>query len=228
MNLKLIFALAAGTLCVSGVAPAQTLDAAFSRMDKAAAGFKSVAADLNRVSYTALIKEKTTESGSIKIFRPKQNDTRMLVEFTQPETRAVAYQNKKVQLFYPKINTVQEYDMGKQASLIDQFLLLGFGTPSSDLKKSYAVKYLNEDTVEGQKSDHLELTPTNSEARQRVTRIEMWLNQSTGQPVQLQIFQPSKDYSLITYTNLKVNSGLTADAVALKLPKDVKKERPQR
>jgi len=37
--------------------------------------------------------------------------------------------------------------LGKKKSLVDQFLLLGFGTPGSDLKKSYSITLQGEETL---------------------------------------------------------------------------------
>ena len=38
------------------------------------------------------------------------------------------------QIYYPKSNTVEEYDLGKERAMIDQFLLLGFGSSSGIYK----------------------------------------------------------------------------------------------
>ena len=35
---------------------------------------------------------------------------------------------------YPKLKTVQEIDLGKRTDLIDQFLLVGFGTSGQELQ----------------------------------------------------------------------------------------------
>lgn len=196
-------------------------------MDKGAAGFRGITAKLRQVSHTAIINDTTEESGTITLYRPKPKDLRMLVEFTKPDVRAVTYANRKAQIYYPKLNVVQEYDLGKQSSLIDQFLLLGFGTPGSDLRKNYQVAYGGSETVNGVKTDRLELTPLAKEALNHIRKIEVWVADN-GQPVQQKIHQPSKDYRLISYTDLKVNPPLDDNSVKLQLPKGVKKETPQK
>ena len=204
------------------------LASTLARMDKAAAGFAGLTADIKSVSHTFIIKDTTEESGRMTLQRPKPRDTRMLVEFSKPEPRALSFAGRKVQIFYPKINTVQEYDLGKQSSLIDQFLLLGFGSTSSELRAGYDIKYLGESEAGGQMADRLELTPKSADARAHVNRIVLWLSQANGQPAQIQVFQPSKDYRLITYTRVALNPSLGKDAASLKLPKGVKRETPQK
>jgi outer membrane lipoprotein-sorting protein len=218
--------LAAVMLC--SAATAQNLQAVLSKLDQSSAGFKGLVADVKKVSYTNVIQDKSEESGRITLFRPKPKDLRMLVEFRQPDPRAVAFANRKAQIFYPKILTVQEYDLGKQGALVDQFLLLGFGTSGRELLSSYDIKYSGGEAIGGVKAQRLELVPKSEEARQHVRRIEMWISDSDGVPVQQKVHQPSKDYVLITYSAMQLNPTLTADSVKLKLPKGVKKEYPQK
>jgi outer membrane lipoprotein-sorting protein len=209
-------------------AAAATLEEAMARLDKAATGFRGLTASIKKTSYTAIIKESSEEYGRMTLFRPKPKDLRMLVEFEKPEIRAVAFQNRKIQIFYPKLMTVQEYDLGKQASLVDQFLLLGFGTSSKELNQSYDIKLTGEEVLPGGKADRLELVPKSEEARKSVKRIEIWISQADGTTVQQKVHQPSRDYVLISYTGIKLNPAMTEDSVKLRLPKGVKKETPQK
>lgn len=212
--------------CLGG--RASPLEDALARLDKAAAGFRGMTAQIRKMSYTALVKESDEESGRIILFRPKPKDLRMLVEFDRPSPRAVAFQGNKIQLYYPKLNTVQEYDLGKQAGLVDQFLLLGFGTPGRELRRAYTIRYVGEEKVNGVTTDRLELTPVSEEAARHVKSVEIWVSQTDGMVVQQKVNQPSRDYVLVTYTGIQVNPALTPAQVRLNLPKGVKKETPQR
>lgn len=209
-------------------AGAASLEEVLARMDRSAAGFRGLTASLRLISYTAIVKETSEESGRITIFRPKPRDMRMLVEISRPSARAVAYQGRKVQMFYPKLEVVREYDLGKQASLVDQYLLLGFGTPGSDLKKSYGIRLAGEEALNGVKTDRLELVPLSGEAVKHVRMFEIWVSQQDGIVVQQKLHQPSRDYMLFSYGDIKLNPALTEESVRLKLPKGVKKETPQK
>jgi outer membrane lipoprotein-sorting protein len=215
-------------LLLAPASSAASLDDVMARLDKSAASFRGLTASLKVVSYTALVKETTEESGRISILRPKPKDMRMLVEFTQPSARAVAFEGRKVQMYYPKLQVVREYDLGKQGSLVDQYLLLGFGTSSADLKKSYSLKYGGEESINGVKADRLELTPLGGEAVKHVRMFEIWVSQQDGIVMQQKLHQPSRDYMLFSYSDMKVNPALTAESVRLKVPKGVKKETPQK
>jgi|HigsolmetaAR202D_1030399.scaffolds.fasta_scaffold14241_2 Outer membrane lipoprotein-sorting protein len=228
--MRFSFLIAPALVCafsLTGFAATNGIDAVLARMDQSAAKFNALSANLRRVSFTAVLNETTSESGTILIRRPKPRDIQMLVEIREPDQKSVSYMNRKWQIFYPKINTVQEYDLGKQGALVDQALLLGFGTSTPELLRHYDVKYIGEDVVEGAPASRLELIPKSKEARQHIARVELWISEQ-GHPVQQKIHQPSKDYYLITYSDIKLNPSLTAESVKLKLPKNVKKEYPQR
>ena len=142
---------------------------------------------------------------------------------------AIAFAKSKVQMYYPKAKLVQEYNLAKEAHLVDQFLLLGFGTSGVELRKNYNIKYVEMTTIDGGKTDHLFLEPKAGEARDQVRGIDLWIAQPGGYPVRMKVLQPSRDTMEFQYSNLKINpSSLTEDSVKLKLPKGVKKETPQR
>jgi outer membrane lipoprotein-sorting protein len=209
-------------------AASPSLEEVLARLDKAAPAFRSLKANLKKLTYTAVIKESAEESGAITLLRPRPKDLRMLIEISRPDQKGVYYQNRKLQIYYPKMQTVQEFDLGKQGALVDQFLLLGFGSSAADLKAGYEIKLGGEEQVGAYRATRLELTPKSAQAREHVRLIELWISDELSQPVQQKIHQPSRDYILITYSDLKINPGLTEDAVRLNLPKGVKREYPQR
>lgn len=210
-------------LVLAAAASAQNLEATLGRMDRLSKGFRSATADLHKTAYTSVIKQSDESFGRLTVLRKSSKDLRMLVEIEKPDPGAVAYANDKVRIYYPKIAEVDEYDLsGKQSHLIEEFLLLGFGTSTSDLRKKYNIKYMEPATVQGLKADLLELVPKSTEAREHFPRIEMWISQDGGYPLRLKLYQPSKDYQEAEYTNVRVNPPtITEASVRMKLPKGV-------
>jgi outer membrane lipoprotein-sorting protein len=221
--------LLAAVALFAAAAGAQSVESTLSRMDALSRGFHGVSADVKKISFTYFAKDTEEESGRISLYRPSPQDIRMLVEFTRPEERAVAFAKSKVQMYYPKIKTVQEYNLGKDARLVDQYLLLGFGSSGSDLRKSYSIKYIEVATIDGGKADHLFLEPKAGEAREHVRGIDLWIAQPGGYPIRMKVLEPSRDSVEVQYSNVKINpSSVTEASVRLRLPKGVKKETPQK
>ncbi|MDR3717792.1 MAG: outer membrane lipoprotein carrier protein LolA [Bryobacteraceae bacterium] len=219
----------AAVALLAAAAGAQSVDATLSRMDALSKGFHGASADVKKISFTYFAKDTDEESGRIFFCRLSPQDMRVLIEFTKPEVRAVAFAKSKVQMYYPKINTVQEYDLGKAARLLDQYLLLGFGSSGSDLRKSYSIKYVEVAAIDGAKADHMFLEPKSGEARQHVRGIDLWIAQPGGYPIRMKVLEPSRDSTEVQYSNVKINpSSVTEASVRLRLPKGVKKETPQK
>ena len=191
------------------------------QMDQNAPKFTGLTADLAKVTYTKVIDEKTTESGSMSLKKIGPRDLQVLIDFVKPDAKTVAFRGRKAEMYYPKLKTVQEYDIGKQRGLVDQFLLVGFGTTGKELKTNYAVKYVGEETVGGQKTYKLD------QIKDKLRKLELWIAESGAYPVQQKFIQPSGDYYLFTYSGVKLNPQLTEEALRLKLPKGVKRERVQ-
>jgi outer membrane lipoprotein-sorting protein len=213
-----------GALC-AGAAP--TVDEVLAKMDAAAPKFNGMSASLSRVTYTSVLDEKSTETGKI-LLRKRGKDLQVRIDFTKPDPKIVAFRNRKAEIFLPKLNTVQEYDLGKQGDLVDQFLLVGFGTSGRDLKSGYEIKSAGEETIGNQKTWKLELTPTNAKVTDKLRRLELWIDQTGIYPVQQKFLEPSGDYYLFTYSEVKLNPDLSDDDLKLKLPKGVKRETPQK
>jgi len=197
-------------------------------MDSAATSFRGMTAKIRMISYTAIIKETTEESGTITLRSPKPRTVVALIDFEKPDKKSFSFRDKKAQIYLPKINTVQEYDLGKYDSLLTQGLLIGFGTSSKDLQRNYTISGGTDETIEGLKTSKLELVPTAETIRQHITRIELWVGTDTGLPVQEKLYRKSGDYTHIVYSDMKLQSNLTDEQVKLKLPGNVKKEYPQK
>lgn len=211
-----------------GVSQAQNADAVLARMDASSPAFRGVTAQLKRLIHTAVINDDSVETGSFSLLRTKGREPRVLIQIEKPDQRLVALNDRKAEVYNPKALVVQEFDLGKQKGLVDQFLLLGFGVSGKDIRKSYGVKYLGEDTVSGQKCSRLELTPKSGQVKEHFNRIELCVAESGGYPVRQKLFEPSGNFTDITYTGVKLNPAIRPEELALKLPANVKREFPQR
>jgi len=179
-----------------------TLEAVLKQLDAQAAGFQSLTADLDRTKVTVVVNDKSTESGRIQVRR----DDKMRIELTQPDERTILRDGNNFYIYNPKIHRVEEYNLGKKKSVVDQFLLLGFGTSGKSLTESYAISLRGEETLDGKKVVLLELAPKTDEVKRQLSKIQLWLDESTWIPLQQQFFETgSGDYFLIHYKNISRN-----------------------
>ena len=152
----------------------------------------------------------------------------MFIELTEPDPKSVALQDRKLEIYYPKIKTVQEFDVGKNRELMDQFFLLGFGTPRKELESAYTIRLIGPETVGSLTTTRLELTPKAQDVLQHLNKFELWVSDANGYPAQQKFYLPGGDYMLVTYSDLQLNVNLADSALRLQIPKDVKREYPQK
>src|ERR1700684_4668675 len=117
-----------------------TVDSVLPMMDKSAQDFHTLTADIEHIKYTDVVKDTSTEIGKLLLRR----DEKMRIEFFQPDRRTILRTGDSLFVFTPKINRVEEYDLGKNRDLVDQYVLLGFGTKSDSVRKSYDVTVIGE------------------------------------------------------------------------------------
>lgn len=206
---------------------AAELDAVLQRIDRAGTTFRGMSANVRRVSHTAVINEDNVDSGTMLLKRPKPRDMRMLVDLTEPDPKTVAFQGRKLEIYYPKIRTVDEFDVGKNRELLDQFFLVGFGTTRAEMVNAYQIHLLGPEKVGGRDTERLELIPKSKEVLQHLNKLELWISEA-GHPIQQKFYLPGGDYMLVTYSDMKINQELADSALKLHLPKNVKREYPQK
>ena len=208
------------------LAPAETVQSALARMDASAPEFHSMSANLNMVTYTAILSDSTTESGTVKMERNK-NETRALISFTGNSPRTIAFLDKTVQIYYPNLNLVQVYKLGKSSNSWINTCCSGFGTSGKDLAKGYDIKMAGTEKINGQDATKLELTPKEKSVREQLSKVEIWLPLDSGYPVQQKFYNPSGNYRLATYTNFELNPPLGAGSVEAEYSPGREVEYPQ-
>src|SRR4029077_4603696 len=189
----------------SGAQAALTVDAVLKQLDRGARMFESLTADVERTKVTVVVDDRSTESGQMQV----RHDDKMRIELTSPDPRTILRDGDHLFIYTPKTRQVEEYDLGKHRDLVDQFLLLGFGTSADNLKKGYLITVQGEENIGTQKVVRLELTPKSGDVRKQISKIELWLDEATWLPAQQKFYETgTEDYFIIRYTNVARNISL--------------------
>jgi len=192
-----------------------------SRMDDSANRLRTLSANLEYTKVTVLVDDKSTETG--RIFFRKSKNPQILIDIQKPEAKSILFKKNKAEIFYPKINQVQEYDLTEHSGILQQFLLLGFGTESGELKKSYNLKFVGEEVLEGDTTAIVELTPLKENVAAQLSKIQLWISEESWLPVQQKFFQPGGDYFIARYTQVRVNRRLPSSTFEIPAAKDAKR-----
>ncbi|HYG99100.1 MAG TPA: outer-membrane lipoprotein carrier protein LolA [Terriglobales bacterium] len=216
--------------CTFAVAQNGNLEKVLTQMDAAAANFKSAQADFVWDQYTKVVEEHDYQKGTI-YFRRESKGVQMAADINQhngqPDNKYVLFSGSSVQVYQPTMGQVTKYNVGKNKSEVESFLVLGFGGRGHDLLKSFDVKYAGSERVDGIDTQKLELTPKSASVRNNFNRIVLWIDPARGVSVQQQLFSPSGDYRLAKYSNIKLNQNISADVFKLKTAPNTKVISPQ-
>lgn len=193
----------------------------FSRMDEAAKRLKTLSAKLEFTKVTVVVDDKSTELG--QIFFHKSKTSEILIDIQKPDAKAILFKKNKAEIYLPKINQIQEYDLEQHSGLVQRFLLLGFGKETGDLKKDYEIKFVGEEDIEGDTTAILELTPRKQEIATHLSKVQLWVSEESWIPVQQKFFEAGGDYLIARYTAVKVNRKLSGSTFQLKAAKDAKR-----
>jgi outer membrane lipoprotein-sorting protein len=201
-----------------------TIEGVLAMMDRSARDFHSLTADIEHIKYTAVVKDTSTETGHIFVRR----DDKMRIEIVKPDSRTILRTGDSLFVYTPKINRVEEFNLGKNRAMIDQYVRLGFGTKSEDMKKSYLVTFLGEEELDHKKTAILELTPKSDQVRSQITKIQMWIDEASWLPIEQKFFEPgSGDYVLFHYTSMMKNLKIGDAKFKQDWPKGVNRVKPR-
>jgi len=213
---------------VTSASPSQekqwTTDSVLAMMDKSARDFHTLTADIEHIKYTDVVKDTSTETGKLLVRR----DEKMRIEFFQPDRRTILRTGDSLFVFTPKINRVEEYDLGKNRDLVDQYVLLGFGTKSDNVRKSYEVNVIGATELDNKKTVQIELIPKSDQMRKQIAKIQMWIDEASWLPIQQKFFESgSQDYLIFHYTNVMKNLKIGDNQFKQDWPKGVTRTKPR-
>ena len=175
---KLVFAAAIvfGFLPVRAALAADTLESVLRKLDVAAANFHTTSVDFEFDTVTTEpIYDKDVQKGTA-YYKREGHSFQMAAHVTEvngkPVPKDLAYSGGKVILFEPKLNQARVMDAAKYES----YLLLGFGASGKELEDKWQIKYLGQETVDGMKTDKLELVAKDPNVLRLFPKVTIWLD----------------------------------------------------
>ncbi len=201
------------------------LDTVLKKMDAAAAGFHAVQADFEWDRYEKVIDEvDDVQTGTI-YYRRNGKDIEMIADIKmdgsgdkplKPEPKYLLFRGGKIQMYQPKPDQLTVYDLGKNASDFESYLVLGFGGSGQDLVKAFDVTYVGPETVNSVATVQLKLVPKSEKVRNNFKEILLWIDLDRGISVQQKFTDPQGDYRLAKYSAIRMKDKLGDDIFKLK------------
>ena len=206
-----------------GQAHTETLPGILNHLDESAKTFHGLSANVERTNVTIVVNDHSTEDGTLLVRGDK-----MLLQMTTPDPKTVLKTGDNLYVYTPGLKRVEEFNLGKNRELAEEFLLLGFGTSGKGLQKGFDIKYAGEDKV-GDKTDaKLELTPRSAAVKNQFSKIEIWLDENTWLADQQKFTENgSGDYFTVRYTKIVRNPDISESQFKQHWPKGTEHVKPQ-
>jgi outer membrane lipoprotein-sorting protein len=105
-------------------------------------------------------------------------------------------------------------------SQYQDWFLLGFGASGKELAAKWDITYGGQETVDGVKTEKLELTPKDPKVRDKVHKVILWMDADRAVSLKQYFDEGDGQSRTCHYTNIKVNQPLPKDAFNLPTNKD--------
>lgn len=201
------------------------LNTVLKKMDTAAASFRTTQAEFEWDTYEKVIDEVDDFQTGTIYYRRTGKEIEMMAEVKKagsdltklkPEPKYVLFSKGKIRMYQPKPDQVTEFDLGKDRSDFESYVVLGFGGSGQDLQKAFDVTYVAPETINGVATAKLKLVPKSDKVRNTYKQIFLWIDLDRGISVQQQFFQPQGDYRLAKYSAIRINEKIADEVFKLK------------
>lgn len=209
--------LACLALAARGAFAAESVQQILHALDEAAVKFHSTQADFQFDAVeTDPIPITDTQTGTV-YYERKGNEFEMAAHIKdvneKPVPKIYTYAEGKLRLFEPLINQVTTI---AKASNYGSYIMLGFGASGKALADKWDVKALGPETIDGVKTQKLELTAKDATVRKNLPKVTIWVDTTRGVSLKQVFDEGSGQHRDCHYFNFKMNQPLPADAFALK------------
>lgn len=195
---------------------AQDLKTVLAKLDAAAANFHSTSADFEFDSIqTDPVPDKDVQKGTV-YYERNGRDFQMAAHIEEENSKPIPkiYTfSKGVFRLYEKVpNQVTIYKNDK----LGGYLLLGFGASGKDLSEKWDITYGGEETIDGVKTEKLDLVPKDPGVRKNLVKVTVWMDTARGVSLK-QVFDQGEGQSRVcVYFNFKFNQPLPSSVFAFK------------
>jgi outer membrane lipoprotein-sorting protein len=211
---KLVLALVASVTLSAHAANPPELDKVLRQLDAASTKFQSTETDFKWDFYERVVKDTSTQTGSLYIVRRgTQLDMGAVVK--QPGRKVISFHGNSLDIFDAATKQLQHFDATANRSQAESFLTLGFGGSGKDLESRWDITWQGYETVDNVQTAKLDLVAKDPGTRNNFSHVTIWVDPTRGISLK-QIFEtPSHDKRTNYYTNIRYDQKVNTKDYAL-------------
>lgn len=194
------------------------LDKVLRQLDTASAKFQSTEANLKWDFYERVVRDTSSQTGSIYFLRSK-GGTEMGAVIATPSKKILHFENGEGTLYDVATKQTSKFGTSQDKARSESFLTLGFGGSGKDLERAWDIKLLGtEQLTDGTTAvltDKLDLVAKEASVRNLFTHITIWVDPTRGISLRQESTTPEGDKRTATYTEIRYNIKIDTRKYAL-------------
>lgn len=197
------------------------LKATLAKLDADAARFHSTSADFQFDSVQTDPVPDTEVQKGVVYYHREGSTFQMGVHIHTVDGRAatkviVCCESGTVKLYDQKLNQVTVLN---KLSQYESWFMLGFGASGKDLAQKWDITDDGPETIDGVKTEKLELVAKDPNVRRNVAKVILWMDLERGVSLKQRFDEDPSHYRVAIYTNFKMNQPVPRDAFTFKTNK---------
>jgi len=219
LGTKLVFAasLALALLPVRAAFAANDKERVLRSLDAAAAKFHSTSAEFEFDNViTDPVPQKEIQKGTV-YYERKGKAFQMAAHISETDGNkknplVYSYSDGVFQLYQKATNQVTTYS---KASQFESYAMMGFGASGKDLEEKWDITYLGPETLDGVKTEKLELVAKDPAVRKNIAKLTIWVDPLRAVSLKQLVTISPTEYKVCVYFKIETNKSLPHNAFSL-------------
>jgi outer membrane lipoprotein-sorting protein len=187
------------------VQSSEAFDELYRRGQLANAGLKTLTARFTETTTSGLLTRPLVERGTLAVRRP---DT-VVLHYTVPEIRTVWIDRKQLVVSWPGRNIYQVSNIAAMQSRVQKYFV---ASDPNELRRSFDIAVSDAEQRRG--TDHVSLLPRRSQIREGLTRLDLWVDQSSLLLAAMRMTFANGDTKLMTLDDVVPNASIAPETFA--------------
>ncbi len=191
-------------------------------IDKKAAVIEDFSSTFKQEKFTALLRKPLVSSGTVRV---KRSTVRW--DTQKPERVTLFSDGKELKMYYPTQKVVEVYPIDRKLAELAASPIPRLNSLSEHFAiKAYQLKDFVGENADAENLVALELTPIDKSLAEHVDAVHVLLDVRAAHILKVETIDTDGDRTVISFGDIKLNTGLKPADVELTLPKDTKTVRP--
>jgi hypothetical protein len=186
-----------------------------------AGAIHDLVADFEQSKFTPLLKKPLLSKGVVRA-----TTSVMLWDTTSPQPTVMRITQADAAIYYPKEKLLEVYPISGQLGALA-------ASPLPDLralKQYFRFEAIAAKDLDPSANDEaflsLRLAPVEASLREHVAQVRVLIDAKSGLMIRFEMTDPDGDRTVMSFSNIRTNTGLDESQLAIRAPLDVKTVRP--